>query len=191
MELGHLGHHTGPNTGSYLISSCGHAWKDFDGREKFNQADAANATATMGNTLADQTMAYYVLRADMSDKPTDSNPPYLSVTFFHVKPEGAEDFRSTVKQVNEAFGKTSTPKFPGYWYSLANGGSGPEMVLVQERKSMAEMAGPSPKTLDQMMKEAYGDQGASMMTTIRKAYYNSDSELLQYRSDLSYTAPSK
>jgi hypothetical protein len=182
---------TGPDTGSYLISTCGHGWKDLDGREKFNQADGANSNATMGNTLMDQTMAYYVLRPEISDKLTGSNPPYLSVTFFHVKPEGLEDFRSTVKQVNEAFGKTNTPKLPGYWYSLANGGSGPELVLVQQRKSMAEMAGASSKTLDEMTKEAYGDQGASMLMTVRKAYYNSDSELLHYRPDLSYMAPSK
>src|ERR1700751_2394360 len=39
---------TGKDTGGYLVSSCGHAWKDFDGREKFNDADAENANTTMG-----------------------------------------------------------------------------------------------------------------------------------------------
>jgi hypothetical protein len=94
-----------------------------------------------------------------------------------------------VKQINDAFGKTNTPKLPSYWYTLANGGSGPEMVLVQERKSMSDMAGASPKSTDDLMKEAYGDQGASMMMTLRKAYYHTDSELLHYRPDLSYVAP--
>lgn len=182
---------TGPETGGYLISSCGHDWKDFDSREKFNVEDGANANATMGNTLTDSTMSYYTLRSKLSDTAKPGAPPaYLSVLFIHLKPEGVTEFTDGVKRVNEAFAKTNTPKFPSYWYSLANGGPGPQMVLVQERKTMSDMAGASPKTLDEMMKEAYGDQGAAALMALRKAYYHSQSELLHYRADLSYVAPS-
>jgi hypothetical protein len=182
---------TGEHTGDYLISSCGHAWTDFDAREKFNVADGQNANATMGASMAGETMSYYVLRSELSSisKPGTPLPAYFSVVFFHLKPEGVMDFRNAVSQVNEAFTKTNTPHVPSYWYTLANGGSGPEMVLVQERKSIGEMAPASPKTLDEMMKEAYSDQGATIMMTLRKSYYRSESELLHYRPDLSYTAP--
>src|SRR5207248_4469693 len=132
-------------------------------------------------------VAYYVLRQDVSATPQPTVPPYLSIVFFHVKPEGLNDFTNGIKQVNDAFAKTNTPHNTAYWYSLANGGSGPELVLVQERDSMADMAGKSPKTVDEMMKEA-GNEDALM--TLRKAYYHNDSELLHYRDDLSYTAPS-
>ena len=179
---------TGPDTGGYLISTCGHAWKDFDGRDKFNTADGANANATMGTSIGSDTVAYYVLRPDVSATPKPTTPPYLSVIFFHLKPEGFTDFTSSLKQINAAFEKTSTPRSTAYWYSLANGGSGPEMVLVQERDSMAEMAGKTSKTLDEMVKEAYGDD--TVLMTLRKAYYHSDSELLHYRADLSYMAAS-
>lgn len=182
---------TGPGTGDYLVSSCGHAWKDFDAREKFNVADSQNAQATMGNTMAGETMSYYVLREDLSATPKPAIPPYFSVVFFYLKPESILDFRSGVKQVNEAFTKTNTPQHTSYWYTLVSGGPGPQMVLVQERSSIGDMAPNSPKTLDDMMKEAYGDQGATTMTTIRKAYHHTESELLHYRPDLSYTAPTK
>ncbi len=134
-------------------------------------------------------MAYYLLRPELSAtaKP-GQQPKYLSVIFFHVKPEGLTDFTNGVKQVNEAFSKTSTPHSTSYWYSLANGGTGPEMVLVQERNSMAEMAGTTTKTLDEIMKEAYGNDNG--LLSLRKAYYGTRSELLQYRPDLSYEAPS-
>ncbi len=180
---------TGENSGDYLISTCGHAWKDFD-REKFNAADAANAGATMGPYLEKDIMSYYTLRQDLSAGPP-SGPPtaYLNVIFFHVKPEGFGDFINGVKQVNQAFTKTNAPHSVSRWYSLANGGHGPELVLVQERKTMGDMEGPSPKTLDEIMKEAYGDQGATTMTALRKAYYQNESVLLHYRPDLSYTAP--
>lgn len=181
---------TGKDTGSYLISSCGHTWKDFDGREQFNAADAKNANATMGATLAGETMTYYAVRPELSSESQPGAPPaYLSVLFFHLRPEGFADFTNGVKQVNEAFTKTNTPRGENHWYTLANGGSGPEIVLVQERKSLADMAGTTTKTLDEIMKEAYGDQGAATMTAIRKAYNWSESELLHYRPDLSYMAP--
>ena len=53
------------------------------------------------------------------------------------------------------------------------------------------MAGASPKTVDDDMTEAYGDQGATTLMTLRKAYYGTDSELLHYRPDLNSMAPGK
>jgi hypothetical protein len=104
-----------------------------------------------------------------------------------VKPEAFNDFTQGIKQVNEALVKTNTPRNVSYWYTLANGGSGPELVLVQERENMADMGGKTSKTLDEVMKEAFGNNDTLM--TLRKAYYHNDSELLHYRPDLSYTAP--
>ncbi|HEX9119882.1 MAG TPA: hypothetical protein VF840_05030, partial [Terriglobales bacterium] len=147
--------------------------------------------ASMGPYLAGETMAYYVLRSDLTvaHKPGTTPPPYLSLIFFHLKPEGVLDFADGVKKVNAAFAKTNTPTTVQDWYSLANGGHGPELVLVQERKSIGEMAGTSAKTLDAIMQEAYGDQGATIMATLRKAYWSTTTELLHFRSDLSYMAP--
>ena len=176
---------TGENTGNYLVGTCGHAWKDFDTREKFNVADSANANTTMGPYLATETMAYYVLRPDLSTAQPGPPPPYLSVITFHLKPEGVNDFEDAVKKIIDAIKKTNTPVSPSDWYSLANGGRGPEMVLVQQRKSIAELQGPG-KTLDQIVHEAYGDQGAAILAQLRKSYYGSNSELLHFRPDLSY-----
>jgi hypothetical protein len=177
---------TGPDTGSYLIASCGHDWKDFDGRDKFNVDDGANASATMGPYQAASTMAYYVLRPDLSPPtPPGPPPPYLSVTHFFLKPEGVLDFNDGVKKASAAMAK-AMPSSPSNWYSLVNGGPGPEVVLVQERKNIAELQGPPGKTVDQVVQEAYGDQGPAIMAAIRKAYKSNYTELLHFRSDLSY-----
>ena len=98
------------------------------------------------------------------------------------------DFYEGVKKVSAAMSKSVPAPAPTNWYSLANGGHGPEVVLVQERKSMAELAAPA-KTLDAMMQEAYGDQGAATMLALRKGYYSTNTELLHFRPDLSYMAP--
>ena len=182
---------TGSDTGNYLVAACGHDWKDFDTREKFNIADGANAIATMGASLAGETMAYYVHRADLTvaHKMGAIPPPYLSVIHFFLKPEGVLDFADGVKKINAAFAKTNTPTTAQDWYMLANGGHGPELVLVQERNNLGEMAGTSAKTLDAIMQEAYGAEGATIMAAVRKSYWSSTSELLHFRSDLSYMAP--
>ena len=182
---------TGDHTGDYLVGSCDHAWKDFDTLgEKFQTADGANANATMGAALAGQTMAYYVRRPDISPAtPPGPPPPYLSVTHFFVKPEGVPDFVESAKQIAAALVKADPASARANWYSLANGGHGPEFVLVQERKNFTEMQGPG-KPLDQIVQEAYGDQGAAIMTAVRKAQYGSYSELLHFRADLSYMSAS-
>lgn len=182
---------TGENTGNFLVASCGHDWKDFDTREKFDVADGADANASMGPYLAGSTMAYYVHRSDLTvaHKMGATPPPYLSVIHFFLKPEGLLDFADGVKKVNAAFAKTNTPTTVQDWYALANGGHGPELVLVQERKNIGEMAGTSAKTLDQIMQEAYGDQGATIMATLRKGYWSTTTELLHFRADLSYMPP--
>jgi hypothetical protein len=177
---------TGEHSGDYVVGSCGHEWKDFDGREKFQAADNANVNATMGPYLAGQTMAYYVLRPDLVSPPTPGPPPaYVTVLHFYLKPEGVPDFTEAVKKVVAGMAKTNYPQTRSSWYALVSGGRGPEFVLVTERKNIAELQGPS-KTLDAMMQEAYGDQGAAILAALRKAYYSSYSELLHFRADLSY-----
>ena len=183
---------TGEDSGNYLIATCNHGWQDFDAREKFNVADGANALSTMGPYMTADLMTYYTVRPDLGPpSKTPEPPPYLSVIHFHLKPEGVLDFYEGVRKVGEANTKTNTPSHPSTWYSLANGGRGPEVVLVQERKSIGDMGSGSDKTLDEIMKEAYGDQGATLMSNLRKGYYSSRSELLHYRPDLSYMAPKK
>ena len=181
---------TGENTGDYMVVSCGHDWKDFDGRDKFNAADTANANTTMGPYLAKQTMSYYVLRPDLGAMPPTTGPPpqYLNVLFFTLKPEGVPDFNENVKKVSSAMSKPGVSAGQASFYSLASGGVGPQVALIQERKSMAEMAGPG-KTVDEVVRDAYGDQGATILGTLRKAYSSMYSELLHFRQDLSYIPP--
>jgi hypothetical protein len=182
---------TGDHTGEYIVGSCDHEWKDFDGRDKFDAADSANANSTMGPYLAGETMSYYVLRSDISPATSAAAPPpYLQVTHFSVKPEGVPEFIEGVKKITAAVAKVTNPPARSNWYALANGGHGPEFVLVQERKSIGELQAPA-KSLDQIVQEAYGDQGAAIIAAVRKAEWGVYTELLHFRADLSYMPPAK
>ena len=178
---------TGDNTGQYVIGSFGHAWKDFDGRRKFDAEDLVDAAASMGGFEVASTQAYYVFRADLSvaPPPTSAPAPFSQVTHFYLSPEGVNDFMDGIRKVNEGVQKTKYPSNAA-WYQLFNGGEGPEWVLVAARASWAEFAPPE-KTLDAMMEEAYGKApGAAALASLRKAIRYTRSEILQYRPDLSY-----
>lgn len=177
---------TGPATGHYTIVTGGHNWTDFDGKEKFFAADAADATAAMGQYEASSTSAFYVLRSDLSLSSSEAVSPYVSVTSFVLHPDGVKDFTDSIKKVNDGIRKVNYGPQNGRWYQLWNGGEGPEFVLVAPRKSISDLK-PLDKTLDQAMAEAYGDaEGAALLSTLRKQIKSTMSQFLQYRSDLSY-----
>lgn len=182
---------TGEGTGSYVVGTFQHQWKQFDGRDKFNEADSADAQASMGASLAGDQTSYYLHRADLSGGP-EAFPPtkMIAVTHFMLKPDGINDFVEGVKKVGEGIKKTSYPlSGTNHWYQLVNGGEGPHFVLVGERANWASFQPPTDKTLDAMMEEAYGkEQGAAILSSLRKAIRSVHSEALQYRPDLSYVA---
>jgi hypothetical protein len=185
---------TGEGTGSYVVGTFEHNWKDLDGREKFTQADAADAQANLGPSLAGEEQSYYVYRDDLSGVPEAFPPaPLISVIHFMLKPEGGNDFVEAVKKIGDGIKKTNYPTSgPAHWYQLANGGAAPHFVLVFDRANWASFQPPTDKSLDSMMEEAYGkEQGAAILSSLRKATRSIYTEALQYRPDLSYVASSK
>lgn len=183
---------TGEGTGSYVVGTLQHQWKDFDGREKFNQSDSADVNTSMGPSLGGQQMSYYLYRDDMSSGPEvlPPTPPLLSITHYMLKPDGVNDFVEGVKKITEGAKKTNYPLAgANHVYQLANGGDAPHFVLVGDRANWAAFAPASDKSLDAMMEEAYGkEQGAAILATARKAIRSVMTEALQYRPDLSYVA---
>lgn len=185
---------TGQGTGSYVVGSFEHNWKDLDGRDKFVEADGADSQANIGPSLAGTEQSYYRYRADLSQSPQAFPPsPLISVTHFMLEPGGVNDFTDGIKKVNEGIKKSNFPQAgASRWYQLVNGGEGPHFVLVGDRAGWANFQPPTDKTLDSMMEEVYGkEQGAAILGALRKAIRSTSSEALQYRPDLSYVAAGK
>jgi hypothetical protein len=184
---------SGDNTGTYVVGSFGHAWKDLDGREKFDKADIADVAATMGPTLAHSALSYWAERADLSlspSTPSSTPAPLIAITNYLLHPDGVNDFIDAVKKVNDGIKKTNyAVPGPSRWYQLINGGEAPTFVLVGDRANWAAYQ-PNDKTLDVMMGEAFGkDPGAAIMASLRKTFRALHTSTYQYRPDLSYIAP--
>jgi len=185
---------TGENTGSYVVGTFGHNWSDLDGRTKFEADDSADAIAKMGRTLEAELQSYYLLRSDLTISPPPPQPaPLASVTHFLLAPDGLNDFVEAVKKVGEGIKKTNYPMAgASRWYQLLNGGDSPHFVLVGDRANWAAFQPPTDKTLDAMMEEAYGkEQGAAILSTLRKSIRRVWTEALRYRPELSHIAEQK
>ena len=176
---------TGENTGTYVVGTFGHAFKDFDGRGAFEAEDAADSITNTGPFVESTRQSLYVRRPDMSAPMDDGVPTkFAHVIHFHVKPESVNDFVDAVKKISEAAKKTSSPARPD-WYQLFSGGMGPEFVLVLPSNSWAELQ--PTKTLDAMVEEAFGKTtAAALLASFRRCVRYTDSELLEYRPELSY-----
>jgi hypothetical protein len=181
---------TGERTGTYVVGSFGHAFKDFDGRGEFEAEDAADAVMNTGPFVESTTQSLYVRRPDMS-APEEAGVPtrFAHVIHFHVKPESVNDFVEAARKLGEAAKKVQSPARPE-WYQLFSGGMGPEFVIVLPSNSWAEL--PPTKTLDAIAEEALGKtNGAALVMAFRKAVRYTDSELLEYRPELSYVPEPK
>jgi hypothetical protein len=177
---------TGERSGSYMMASPGHNWKDFDAREAFNKLDGPDVAKNMGPTTESTMTAYYVYRDDLSLTKPPATPVMMRTTaIYTVIPEHLNDFTDAIKKINAAIQKTNYPMKPSRWYQLANGGAVPTFVLVTDRASWGDMEPPE-KKLDDALKEANGDNGA--LDQLRKSCKSIVNEMSVFRADLSYMA---
>src|SRR5437764_11227843 len=145
---------TGERSGSYMMASPGHNWKDFDAREAFNKLDGVDVAKNMGPSTASGETQYYVFRDDLSlTKPAATPAKMRTTATYSVIPDHLNDFTDAIKKINAAIQKTNYPVKPSRWYSLGNGGGTPTFVLVTDRASWADME-PSEKKLEDALKEA-------------------------------------
>lgn len=183
---------TGEGTGTYVTGSFSHQWKDFDGRQKFQEADSADFETNIAPALARSQTAYWAFRPDLSRLKTegDFDAPMLTIIHFYLNPEAGPTFTDAVKRINQGIEKTKYPSPPSRWYQLVNGGESPHFALVFTRANWAAMGVPD-KTIDEAMAEAFGKaEGAALLSSLRKSARRIYTEMLEHRPDLSY-APGK
>jgi hypothetical protein len=172
---------TGPDTGSYLISSINHQWADFD---KFGDGDTADANVSMAGTQAGSQMAYWTQLSSLSRLPPAGAPPapLLSLTVYGVKPGHDAALTAAIGKLNAAL---NAGKFPlhSIWYRLTNGGSTPSYAVVTPRANMASFDIAILAALEKQLGKAGTD-------ALVKEFFDNvntvSTELLQRRADLSY-----
>jgi hypothetical protein len=177
---------TGPDTGSYLISSGDHQWKDMEAWvAKMADADAADSQASMGPYIAGTQREYWTQLNGISRLPSsDVQYPLITITTYHAKPGSDAALRTAIAKVNAAL---DAGKFPlsTIWYVLTSGGPSPTYAVVAPREGLGAMA-PSPSLLEVLEKQLGKPAADALVKSFFDNVVSANTELLRLRTDLSY-----
>jgi hypothetical protein len=177
---------TGPDTGSYLISSGDHQWKDMEAWvARMADADAADSQASMGPYIAGTQREYWTQLNAISRLPSsDIQYPLITVTTYHVKPGSDAALRAAIAKVNAAL---DAGKFPlrTIWYVLTSGGPSPTYAVVAPREGLGAMA-PSPSLIEVLEKKLGKPDADALVKSFYDNVVSANTELLRLRTDLSY-----
>ena len=177
---------TGPDTGSYVIASGDHQWKDMEAWvARMADADAADSQASMGQYIASTEREYWTQLNSISRMPAaDKQYPLITVTTFHVKPGSDVALRTAIAKVNAALDAGRFP-LPTVWNVLTNGGPSPTYAVVAPRAGLGEMA-PSPSLLEVLEKQLGKPAADALLKSFYDNVISANTELLRLRTDLSY-----
>lgn len=181
---------TGENMGMYVVSTCGHGWKDLDAwDQKMGEGDTKNANDVMGPHLAMTSGSVYTVRGDMSLADPKAPPAKLvTVSIFHLKPGTADQFAGWVHKMNPLVRNEATRKKNTTWMELSNGGSTPTFVLVTNREGWGELAPPEKANSNRDLGVAAWGQAEydAGFKQFSDAIASVNTEAAIYRPDLSY-----
>lgn len=182
----------GDRAGSYLTGTFGHYWKDFDGREAFDALDGADVARTTGAQAEVDTTGYWIYMSEVSREPAGATGPaaFAQLTHYMVNPADVPRFEDALKEIKPILDTASWPVHSS-WYRLASGGEGPHYVLSTRRDNWAAFA-PVEKSLIQVLTDSIGARrAAELLDTIRSSTREVYTEVLKFRSDLSYAPAAK
>ena len=183
---------TGDRAGTFLTGTFGHQWKDFDDWDaKLGKGDDADGALNLAPFVGSQVNGFYVLLPEVSRSAGSAEPsPMTELSHYQVKFGSQAEFRSAMKKIHEAIGK-STWKVNYEWYELVNGGDHPAYVLALPLKGFADMA-PLDPPFPAMLEKALGQYEAQeVMKSVDRCTKSVRSEIVRYRPDLSYVPAAK
>jgi hypothetical protein len=185
---------TGPRTLQYAIGTGGHDWKDFDALTKLGPAAQEQIQTDMGAYFESVEISFWLYRKDLSGHALDASQPppaFVQVTTYFLKPGIGTGITDAIKAANAAIEKSHWPGKPSGWYSLVNGGGGPELAIVTGHTNWADFQPPE-TSFGKMLGEVYGKEGAA---ALGKKFFGGvrtwRSEIWRYRPDLSYIPASQ
>ena len=179
---------TGDHTGTYIVGRLGQHWADFDKPSIPDQADLEEYQKVVGSSVESLTAKYYEFLPKVSNMPASNTPSKFSeIITFNVRYGKGSDFRAAISRIYDAGQKTKWPLNYG-WYALAAGGATGTYVLVLPRSSWADFEDkPGVKPFREMLKDALGQSETdSIVNTLNWSIESENSEIIQFRADLSY-----
>lgn len=184
---------SGEASGTYMVCSFGHSWKEVDELDKRVGGEEDDPSASVEPYLDADWESYYRYLPSLSLAPKDGFSPSakLAVTRWLLKQEDVETFLAAQAKIKDALAKAG---YLGHlrWFQLVNGGETPQFLMLVDCDNWASYEHSLDENLGSTMEKAYGkDQAASIMQDVRRAVRSQYVETWQYRPDLSFLPASK
>jgi len=180
---------SGDNTGTYLVGRFGQHWADFDKPVIPDQADTDEFNKVIGNYVQSVSDRYYEFLPKLSNADTSTATPskFTELITFRVRRDKIGEFRAALTKAAEAVQKTKWPIHYEF-YELVNGGYLGTFVLGVPRANWADFEDrPDVKPFHDMLRDAFGAaEGDSVYERVEGAIESEYSEIVRFRSDLSY-----
>lgn len=178
----------GEELGSYIVSSGGHQWEDFDS-QPLAEEGATNYRENVGQYLTSLSSSMSATLTGVSKFPEDGKltPGYLAhVVEYEIKPGFESQFREALKRFHEASQKVGWDQ--SYIWASTFAGDEPAMFLVMPHKNWASFR--RSKTPEKVVEEAFGrDASMLLFKSVEEAILSVDSSVWVYRPDLSLNMP--
>lgn len=179
---------SGDSTGTYVVGRLGQHWADLDKPSVSNAADLDTYMKLIAANVQSLVTRYYQYMPKVSNPLSSTAPSKFSeIITYHIRPDRETEFRSAMGRINEAFQKTKTP-VNYYWYELVNGGPGDTFVLSIPHANWADFEdNPNVKPFRDILKDAFSGLDAdSIIKQLDDSVKSTESEIIQFRDDLSY-----
>lgn len=179
----------GDRVGQYGIAVAGHHWKEFDAREKFDEADTADFVANVAQYVDLVGSSIWLYHPELS-RPMTGDARYIEYVEEHLNMGGESDYLLVVRKVHEAIEKANWPVYYDIW-ELFDGGQHPTYGIEFLHKNWADFEPPE-QTLRDVLEKAYGREEAdTLLKTFSKALHCVKSEVWGLRPDLGYVPEAK
>ena len=179
----------GNRIGQYEIAATGHHWKDFDDREKFDEADMADYGANVAQYVDMVGASFWIYHPELS-RPMTGNARFFEYVEEHLNLDGESDYLLVLRKIHEAIQKANWPVYADI-YELYDGGEHPTYGIGFPHKNWADFEPPE-QTLRAVLEKAHGrEETDALLETFSKAVHCVNSEVWVSRPDLGYVSPAK
>jgi len=177
----------GKHLGEYIIRSDGHSWSDLDsyrGPDGFGAKAGPRFGANVAPLVAD--VKAYIAQSDTNlvRWPDDAVQHTLfSVTDYHLKPDGGQDWYDAWEQWHEAVESQDAD----YYHAVINLGPGASgtVRVVSPRENWADFADPA-QSVEEVLNAAYDEETTqALFEQFASSFRSTHNMVVRYRPDLS------
>lgn len=178
---------SGQNTGQYIRVVALPNWTAYDTPTIDEAADETDSAANVTAYLESEKVEWWQMLPAQSYGPMDAPTSAMDeILFFHLNMGHNQHFMHLISKVTEA-AKKNNWSVNFYWYALANGGEHPTYALVIPKKNMAAFEDPDVTFIALLQKTFSPAEMRLILDGFDEAIHCERSEIINYRSDLSYT----